>query len=605
MRAAWLALLLVAGCVDLTVPPRLTAGPDATVDRPGADRPGVDGPGAERPADASAEEAGDDATIADAGDDGPLSDAAADAPPAPPDSVALLASGAPCATADQCQSLQCVDGVCCNSPCGVACYSCVVPGLEGKCSPVPAGQSTTGACPLDDPGTCARDGTCDGMGGCRTYPAGTQCAPPSCAGATEYAASACDGAGRCLAGTMRSCAPNLCVGNTCRSMCTTSADCQSGFFCDGGTCAVNKGAGTACTGKEQCASHYCVDGVCCSTPCTDACFSCSVAGSAGTCVATPSGRDPRSECPQEPASTCGRAGGCNGRGACLRYPAGATCSAASCSGVTLSGTATCDGLGACRAGTTTSCAPYLCRGTVCPTACTTPADCQSGFACLGGTCVLSNLLLGWAFDETGGSTALDSSGNGFSGQYVGSTGAPTPSTVVPTVRFPDTQSRAFVGTRRQAVQLAAFPAALRPANNLTVSAWYRATSVDSSGADLISGGDQYVLRLRPTQIEFSKRIRNQTYAQCIVDFSRHLDGAWHHMAGVTSGAGTKLYFDGVETCSSALGDDIVYDRGPDLFVGRHGNGQTTWDFDGNIDDVRIYGRAFSAAEIASLAAGNH
>jgi hypothetical protein len=219
-------------------------------------------------------------------------------------------------------------------------------------------------------------------------------------------------------------------------------------------------------------------------------------------------------------------------------------------------------------------------------------------------------VLLWALDETAGTTATDGSGNGFTGSYVGVSGTPTTSTLVPPgVHFPDAASRSFVAANRQAVQLSPMPAALRRSNNLSVGAWFRATQVDagaatSSGAEIVSGGDQYVLRLRATQIEFSKRIAGGTYAQCIVAASNHLDGNWHHLAGVTTPAGIKLYFDGVERCSDPHGDDIVYDRGTDLFVGRHGFNQTTWDFDGNIDDVRIYGRALSAAEISWLARGN-
>jgi hypothetical protein len=124
-----------------------------------------------------------------------------------------------------------------------------------------------------------------------------------------------------------------------------------------------------------------------------------------------------------------------------------------------------------------------------------------------------------------------------------------------------------------------------------------------NGSEIVSGGNQYVLRLRATEIEFSKRIAG-TFAQCIVNASTHLDGNWHHLAGVTSAGGLKLYFDGVEACSNGLGQDIVYDLGDDLFVGRHGFNQTQWDFDGNIDDVRLYGRALSPSEISFLAKGN-
>jgi hypothetical protein len=595
--ARWLWLLVsVAGCVDLSLPARLTQGHDGGAD---AERDTGGAPGST--------------------DTAPQPDAAdpADAPPAgdaeidtvdQPDSPPLIANGKACSADGQCQSSQCVEGLCCNSRCGTACSSCAVPGSEGTCSPVPAGQARAGDCVQDPAATCARDGTCDGAGNCRTYPAGTECAPPSCAGSTEYAASACDGSGHCMAGSSRSCAPNVCMGSSCGASCTKSTDCQSGFFCDSGACAVNHAVGATCASSEQCASHYCVDGVCCSTPCTEGCFACNLAGKLGTCAAVPSGQDPGNDCAQELAATCGRAGSCNGSGGCLLYPAGTTCTPASCSVNNATAPGTCNGLGTCRPGATTSCGVYLCNGGACPTSCNVPGDCQSGFTCQNNFCVVSNLLLRWALDESSGTTASDASGNGLDGTYIGSTGIPAPSaSVSPSMKFPDPQSRLFVASKRQAVQLANMPAALRPSNNLTVSAWYRATGVDpdtSSGSDIVSGGDQYVLRVRATQIEFSKRIAGNTYAQCIVTANNHLDGNWHHLAGVTNSSGTHLYFDGVERCATSMGDSIAYDRGTDLFVGRHGFNQTQWDFDGNIDDVRVYGRALSASEVAYLAAGN-
>jgi hypothetical protein len=227
----------------------------------------------------------------------------------------------------------------------------------------------------------------------------------------------------------------------------------------------------------------------------------------------------------------------------------------------------------------------------------------------------------WRFDEESGGQALDSSGNGRTGTYTGETGAPAPATEVSgRFVFPNPRSRAFDSSQRQAVQLSPLPPALRPDNDLTVAAWYRATTLDApqlpdggigapSGAELVSGGNHYVLRLRPTQVEFSKRVMGPmvpTFAQCLGTVDNHLDGNWHHLAGVSSAQGVKVYLDGTERCSNASANathPILYDQGPDLWVGRHGNNQTNWDFGGNLDEVRLYTRALTAQEIAALAAG--
>jgi hypothetical protein len=45
--------------------------------------------------------------------------------------------------------------------------------------------------------------------------------------------------------------------------------------------------------------------------------------------------------------------------------------------------------------------------------------------------------------------------------------------------------------------------------------------------------------------------------------------------------------------------------GTDLWVGRHGNGSANFDFQGNVDEVRIYARVLTVAEIQGLAQGVH
>jgi hypothetical protein len=65
----------------------------------------------------------------------------------------------------------------------------------------------------------------------------------------------------------------------------------------------------------------------------------------------------------------------------------------------------------------------------------------------------------------------------------------------------------------------------------------------------------------------------------------------------------RLYFDGAVIATNPDGSNLVYPLGTDLFVGQHGNGVSGFNFDGNIDDVRIYGRVLSDTEIAQLAQG--
>src|SRR5262249_30355198 len=78
------------------------------------------------------------------------------------------------------------NNVCCNTVCTCTCTSCPLTGSVGTCSPIAAGGAPLVAsqCPMAAQSTCGNDGTCDGAGGCRKYPSGTQCAGPACMSAT-------------------------------------------------------------------------------------------------------------------------------------------------------------------------------------------------------------------------------------------------------------------------------------------------------------------------------------------------------------------------------------------------------------------------------------
>jgi hypothetical protein len=247
-----------------------------------------------------------------------------------------------------------------------------------------------------------------------------------------------------------------------------------------------------------------------------------------------------------------------------------------------------------------------------PISCANAAACPLGLPCTRGVCQpTEGLILHWRFDEMTGAEVRDSSTTQFHGTAVGTGGGPAPSTMVPNLKFSDPQSRTFDPAQQDGVHgLVPMPAALKLSNNLTLSAWYRTKTVDSSsmanGSEIVSLGNNLVLRLRADQLEFGKQAgpAGSEFLKCFADITNHLDGKWHHIAAVTAAAapGMRIYFDGVQVCSNGITDDIRYVEGNDLWVGRHA-ALARNRFDGNIDDLRIYKRALSSSEIAALAAG--
>jgi hypothetical protein len=592
----FLSALSVVSCVDLSLPSNLQRIPAVI--------PAID-------ADVAPDTAMSSPAQVDAG---------APTPPVPVD-AAPLAVGRRCARNADCESGSCADGVCCSSACTAVCFACNQPGMEGTCLAVPVGMDPSSECNQEPVATCGLDGTCDGAGSCRRYPAATLCQPGSCTGALEQAARTCDGMGVCQVGTSRSCAPNACAGSSCGTMCGSNSDCQTGFLCEGGICRNKRPQGMACTSASQCATGYCADGICCGTPCTESCHACNLSSSLGTCTPVADGADPGNDCPAESASSCGRAGGCNGKGVCRLHAAGTTCALPACSNGKESTARTCDGAGQCTGGTTRDCGNFACASEACATTCVDSAQCKSGYTCVGTTCELPtvtlpppppppppppvpSLVLNWKMDEETGSMAVDASPSAFHGTYIGDSGAPASSTVAPVLMFPNPRSRAFTRRDRHAIQLATTPAALKPANNFTVSIWFQATGVDNSGAvELLSAGNQYLVRAGMDYIRFSKRpAGGSNSVQCEAQATTCMDGKWHHVVAVQTSAGMKVYVDGAERCTNTRGEDIRYDGSAALFVGRHPD-SANYDFEGNVDDVRIYNAALTPAQVVALFQG--
>jgi hypothetical protein len=339
-------------------------------------------PGACSGSDAGARTDGPPPDDDDAGTDGPRADVGPDASP--------LATGKPCASSGQCDSGFCVDNVCCESACTDACRSCNLAGRPGRCAAVPAGDKDPRAgCTKQDVSTCGFDGTCNGSGACRRYPAGTECRAASCSSAVErLLPGICDGSGACMPGRAQSCAPYVCAGTACKTTCAVPADCAPGnATCTNGSCG-RKPVGTACAAGAECNSNNCVDGVCCDVAdCSGACRSCNVPGAAGSCRNFAANADARAPgCAVEPATTCGRTGKCDGMGACQRYAAGTRCGTTTCMTGTETAAPACDGGGSCVPGAARSCGNYQCSGMGCGTACSMDNECAASAYCQGGTC---------------------------------------------------------------------------------------------------------------------------------------------------------------------------------------------------------------------------
>jgi hypothetical protein len=142
-----------------------------------------------------------------------------------------------CVTGTDCATGLCVDGTCCDTACTGECEACDVVGSKGKCTPVVgAPHGSRAACPGGG-ATCAA--ICDGKTttSCAGFPdTKTECGPESCTAGVYTSPSFCDGAGKCVPGTTKTCAAYVCAGPECATACAKPADCAPGYDCVGGTC---------------------------------------------------------------------------------------------------------------------------------------------------------------------------------------------------------------------------------------------------------------------------------------------------------------------------------------------------------------------------------
>jgi hypothetical protein len=149
---------------------------------------------------------------------------------------------------------------------------------------------------------------------------------------------------------------------------------------------------------------------------------------------------------------------------------------------------------------------------------------------------------------------------------------------------------------------------LKPKKALFISAWIQPTATDKDGGEILSMGDNYVLRVNPDGsprlIVFddpawdglSPAITKKWKISEATGFTI-LDQRWHYVVGVFDGEFLRLYLDGIERSVQMFHQNLAYPLGPDFWIGRNGDGDRLHDFFGQIDEVQISGKFRSAAWI--------
>ena len=196
----------------------------------------------------------------------------------------------------------------------------------------------------------------------------------------------------------------------------------------------------------------------------------------------------------------------------------------------------------------------------------------------------TNLLAYWTFDEGSGTTAYDTSGNNNTGTVANAVWID--GMVGPALLFDGGE---FVTVPNSA--------SLNPVVGITVSAWIYPPDSWSQTPRILQKGlsdNQYRL-FCDTSLKFDLfGVTNGTVAT-----SLPAPGSWHHIAGTYDGSVLAIYVDGQLAAQQSASGPIAITTDP-LNIASKPSGTIFTRFNGNIDDVRIYGSALPADQIAQL-----
>lgn len=216
--------------------------------------------------------------------------------------------------------------------------------------------------------------------------------------------------------------------------------------------------------------------------------------------------------------------------------------------------------------------------------------------------VPNGLLAHWRLDENSGTTAYDTSGNGYDGTMSGGVDA-TNDSVTGAVR----NAISFDGPSTINNIAIAYDTWQALSADFSLAAWVKfdpAKATSGSGYRVISSQmsptAHYFLRVENVSDSRVPQfgVRGATGALTMTGTTDINDGNWHYIVATRTGNAHRLYLDGVQEDTTRVANTGAIDTGQDLHIGAYNT--TSENFPGFIDDVRLYNRAIDEEEITKL-----
>ncbi|HEY5911427.1 MAG TPA: LamG-like jellyroll fold domain-containing protein [Verrucomicrobiae bacterium] len=212
----------------------------------------------------------------------------------------------------------------------------------------------------------------------------------------------------------------------------------------------------------------------------------------------------------------------------------------------------------------------------------------------------AGLLAWWKLDETEGTQAVDSTPNQNTGRILGKAHwAIGQGRIGGALEFDGKSNHIFAGNKPE----------FDGRDALTVSVWVKARKFDKPWQAIVAKGDTAWRLQRASDKSFvtfdvnlGTTVENGLANLASVRTKRELDDAkWHHLAATYDGRKISLYLDGELQQSNDAKGPLA--RNNDALMIGDNSARRGRNFDGWLDDVRIYGYALTAEEVQALNRG--